>query len=166
MAAAKSHQKSGGSDGGERLIATNPIARQNFFIEEVIEAGIALTGTEIKSIRAQSPNLRDSFVEIRAQGKRLEAWLLNAHIAPYSHGNIWNHEPLRKRKLLLHSEQIERLFGDTTRKGYTLVPTRMYFKKGRAKVEIGLAKGKTKGDKREDIKRKTDEREMEKAMKR
>jgi len=151
-------------NGGEKLIATNPIARQNFFIEEVVEAGIALTGTEIKSIRSQSPNLRDSFVEIRAQGTRLEAWLLNAHIAPYSHGNIWNHEPLRKRKLLLHGYQIERLFGDTTRKGYTLVPTRMYFKNGRVKVEIGLAKGKTKGDRREDLKRKTDEREMEKAM--
>ena len=164
MSAAKV-QKSD-QNGAEKLIATNPIARQNFFIEEVMEAGIALTGTEIKSIRAQSPNLRDSFVEIRAQGKRLEAWLLNAHIAPYSHGNIWNHEPLRKRKLLLHSHQIERLFGDTTRKGYTLVPTRMYFKKGRAKVEIGLAKGKTKGDKRQDLKRKTDEREMEKALRR
>ena len=148
----------------EKLIATNPIARQNFFIEEVLEAGIALTGTEIKSIRAQSPNLRDSFVEIRVQGSRLEAWLMNMHISPYSHGNIWNHEPLRKRKLLLHAHQIERLFGDTTRKGYTLVPTRMYFKKGRAKVEIGLAKGKTKGDRREDLKRKTDEREMEKAL--
>jgi SsrA-binding protein len=159
------HSGSGkAKNSGEKLIATNPIARQNFFIEEVIEAGIALTGTEIKSIRGQSPNLRDSFVEVRAQGQRLEAWLLNAHIAPYSHGNIWNHEPMRKRKLLLHAHQIDRLFGDTTRKGYTLVPTRMYFKNGRVKLEIGLAKGKTKGDRREDLKRKTDEREMEKAM--
>lgn len=149
----------------EKLIATNPNAHQNYFISEVVECGMVLTGTEIKSIREQSPNLRDAYVEIRPKGKTLEAWLYNAHIAPYTHGNIWNHEPLRKRKLLLHHEQIERLFGETTQKGMTLVPTRMYFKKGLAKIELGIGKGKKKQDKREDIKRKTAEREMDQAMK-
>ncbi len=154
------------SKSGEKLIATNPSARQNFFIEDVIECGMVLTGTEIKSIREQSPNLKDAFVEIRQRGRTLEAWLLNAHFAPYTHGNIWNHEPLRKRKLLLHKQQIERLFGENTQKGMSLIPTRMYFKKGLAKIEIGIGKGKKKQDKREDIKKKSAEREIDQAMKR
>ncbi len=151
--------------GGEKLIATNPTARQNYFIQEVIEAGMALTGTEIKSIRAQAPNLRDSYVEVSGRDSSLEAWLVNAHIAPYSHGNIWNHDPLRRRKLLLHKRQIERLFGAVMREGVTIVPTRMYFKNGRAKIELALAKGKKMADKRETLKRKSAEREMDQAIK-
>jgi SsrA-binding protein len=149
----------------EKLIGTNPLARVDFAFEEVVEAGIALTGTEVKSLRAQAPNLRDSFVEVRPLGKRLEAWLLNCHIAPYSHGNIWNHEPTRRRKLLLHRHQIEKIFGSTTKGGLTAVPIRMYFKAGKAKVEIGIGRGKKKADKRQDLKRKTDKREMDQARK-
>ncbi len=150
----------------EKLIATNPNARANYFIDEVVEAGIVLTGTEVKSLRNASPNLRDSFVEVTGQlGKKLEAFLMNTHIAPYTHGNIWNHPPTRKRKLLLHRHQIERLYGASVRDGMTIVPLRMYFKKGLAKIEIGLGKGKKKGDKRADVKKKTADREIAKAMK-
>jgi SsrA-binding protein len=150
---------------GEKLIATNPIARSNFSIESTLEAGLVLTGTEIKSIRAQSPNLRDGFVEVSQSGSRFEAWLVNTHIAPYSHGNIWNHEPLRRRKLLLHAKEIERLWGALTQRGMTIVPTRMYFKDGLVKIEIGVGKGKNKIDKRDDIKSRSAEREMDRAMK-
>ena len=157
--------------GGEKVIATNPNARSDYFLEEVVEAGIALMGTEVKSIRSQSPNLKDSHVEIsskkRAEGyaPRLEAWLLNFHIAPYSHGNIWNHEAKRPRKLLLHSHQIRKMFGALTQEGKTLIPTRIYFKNGRVKVEVAIAKGKKKGDKREDVKKRSQDREMQQAMK-
>lgn len=153
---------------GEKLIATNPNARSNYFLEEFLEAGMALTGTEIKSLRTQAPNLRDAFVEVRSArgGKSFEAWLLNAHIAPYSHGNIWNHDPLRQRKLLLHAHQLSKLHGAIIQKGMSLVPTRMYFKKGRAKIEIALGKGKKKHDKREDLKKRAHVREMDQARKR
>ncbi|MEK6579948.1 MAG: SsrA-binding protein SmpB [Bdellovibrionota bacterium] len=153
---------------GEKLIASNP-NRGNFFIDEVVEAGIVLTGTEVKSLRAQSPNIRDSFVEVRGRGGRgtkLEAWLLNAHIAPYAFGNIWNHDPLRKRKLLLHSNQLGRMFESITQKGLSAIPVRMYFKKGLVKVEVGLGRGKKKYDKREDQKKKSAQREMDVARKR
>jgi SsrA-binding protein len=151
---------------GEKLIATNPNAKRNFHIEEVVEAGIALQGTEIKSLRNQSPNLNDAFAEISGKrGSALEAWLVNAHIAPYTHGNIWNHEPLRRRKLLLHRHQIDKMFGAITQKGYTVVPTRMYFKDGYAKVELGLGRGKTKGDKRDSTKKRDAQREMDQARK-
>jgi len=149
----------------EKLISSNPNARQNYEWIELVEAGVVLTGTEIKSIRAQSPNLRDAFVEVVAKGTKLEAFLINSHVAPYSHGNIWNHEPGRRRKILLHRHQIERLFGAITQKGLTCVPTRMYFKKGLVKVELALARGKTKEDRRDDIKKKTADREMEQALK-
>lgn len=156
---------------GEKLIASNPHARSNYFIEEVVEAGIVLTGTEIKSLRNQTPNLKDSFVEIAAAAKNtistlIEAWLLNVHIAPYSHGNIWNHDPLRKRKLLLHRHQINKLFGAVTQKGLSIIPLRMYFKSGRAKIELGIGKGKKKFDKREEIKKRSAEREIDYARKR
>jgi SsrA-binding protein len=150
---------------GEKLIAGNPSARSDYFIEEVVEAGLALTGTEVKSLRTQSPNLKDAYVDIRPLGSRLEAWLINMNIAPYSHGNIWNHDPKRRRKLLLHRYQIERMFGSITQKGLTIVPLRMYFKKGRAKIELGLGKGKKKYDKREDLKKKSAQREMDLARK-
>jgi SsrA-binding protein len=150
---------------GEKLIATNPLAHANYFIDEVVEAGVVLTGTEVKSLRVQSPNLRDSFVEVRRSGGSLEAWLLNAHIAPYAYGNIWNHDPVRKRKLLLHGHQIEKIFGSITQKGLTVIPTRIYFKQGRVKLELGLGRGKKKYDKREDLKKKSAEREMAHARK-
>lgn len=150
---------------GEKLLATNPLARQNYFIDEVVEAGMVLTGTEIKSLRNQAPNLRDSFVEVRPTSEGIEAWLLNCHIAPYTHGNIWNHDPLRRRKLLLHRHQIDRIHGAITQKGMTVIPTRMYLKSGIAKIELGLGKGKKKFDKREDLKKKSAEREMDIARK-
>lgn len=155
---------------GEKLIASHPTARSDYFIQEVVEAGIQLTGTEVKSIRDQSPSLKDAFVDIQpsksGDSGSLEAWLLQAHIAPYSHGNINNHEPLRRRKLLLHRHQINRLFGSITQDGLTIIPLRMYFKKGRVKMELALAKGKKKHDKREDIKKRSAEREMDQARKR
>lgn len=149
---------------GEKLIATNPSAHSNYFIDEIVEAGIALTGTEVKSLRQTSPNLREGYIEVSSRARGVEAWLVNVHIGPYSHGNIWNHEVMRRRRLLLHRRQIEHLFGAVTQKGYTLVPTRMYFMKGLAKIEIGLGKGKKKGDKRETERRKTAENEMKQAI--
>ena len=154
-----------------KLIATNPSAKANYFLEETVEAGISLMGTEIKSIRNQSPNLKDSFVEITnrasktAKSASLEAWLVNVHIGPYSHGNIWNHEARRRRKLLLHASQIKRMYGVLTQEGKTIVPTQMYYVKGRVKVELAVAKGKKKGDKREDSKKRDQEREIDQAMK-
>jgi len=148
-----------------KLIATNPNAKRNYLIQEFLEAGIALQGTEVKSLRSQSPNLRDSYVDIRSRKDRLEAWLLNTHVPPYSHGNIWNHEPTRERKLLLHASETKKLFGAITQKGMTIIPTRMYFKKGIAKVELGLGKGKKKKDQREQVKARTAKREMDRAMK-
>ena len=153
---------------GEKLIATNPTARSDYFIQETLEAGIMLTGTEVKSLRTQSSSLKDAYIDIfPTHGTQvLEAWLLQMHIAPYSHGNIYNHEPLRKRKLLLTRKDIDRLFGAITQEGLTLIPLRMYFKKGKAKVEIGLAKGKKRHDKREDLKERSARREMDVAVKR
>ena len=157
--------------GGEKLIASNPYARSDYFLEEFVEAGIVLQGTEVKSIRAQSPNLKDAYVEISSKKRgdrmapKLEAWILNFHIAPYSHGNIWNHEPRRPRKLLLHAHQIKKMFGALTQDGKTLIPTRLYFSKGRVKVEVAIAKGKKKGDKREDVKKRSQDREMRQALK-
>lgn len=153
---------------GEKLIATHPTARADYFIQETFEAGIVLTGTEVKSIRTQSPSLKDAYVDIFPThgAKMLEAWVLQMHIAPYSHGNIYNHEPLRKRKLLLGRREIDRLFGAITQEGLTLIPLRMYFKKGRAKLEIGLAKGKKRHDRREDLKERSAKREMDIALKR
>lgn len=164
MAAAGGTKK--GEKSGEKLIATNPAARADYHFDEVVEAGLVLTGTEAKSLRLQAPNIRDAFVEVRPSGRTLEAWLFNCHIAPYSHGNIWNHEPMRKRKLLLHRHQIERIFGSTTKGGLSAIPLRMYFKDGRAKIEIGLGRGKKKFDKRQDLKKKSADREMDQARKR
>lgn len=149
----------------EKLIASNPAARANYFIDEVVEAGLVLTGTEVKSLRDQAPNLRDAFVEVSRKSLSFEAWLVNTHIAPYSHGNIWNHDPLRKRKLLLHQHQLEKIHGAIIQKGMTVVPLRLYFKKGIAKIELGMGKGKKKHDKREALKKKSAEREMEIARK-
>ncbi|RYZ72775.1 MAG: SsrA-binding protein SmpB [Proteobacteria bacterium] len=149
----------------EKLIASNP-ARGDYFVETTVEAGISLTGTEVKSLRQSSPNLRDSFVDIHPKSTtRLEAWLLNMHIAPYTHGNLQNHEPLRKRKLLLHRHQIDQLHGSLVRDGMTVIPLRFYFKAGKVKCELGVCKGKKREDKRQDVKKKSADREIERVMK-
>ena len=143
-----------------KLIATNKQARRNYHIAETCEAGIALQGTEVKSLRAGKAQLRDAYAKV-VDG---EVWLYNCHISPYTHGNIHNHEPMRPRKLLLHRREIRRLFGKTAERGFTLVPTRMYFKRGKAKVELGLGKGKLLYDKREDIKARDAALEMKRAL--
>jgi SsrA-binding protein len=145
----------------QKVVATNREAYHNFHILETYECGIALTGTEVKSVREGRCNLKDSYGLIR-EG---EAWLLNAHISPYSHGNRENHEPTRTRKLLLHKSEIERLTGKTQEKGLTLVPTKMYLNKGRLKIELALAKGKKLYDKRETERRRETEREVRAMLK-
>jgi SsrA-binding protein len=144
-----------------KIVCQNRKAYHDYHIEETYEAGIALVGTEVKSLRAGKANLQDSYVIL----KDAEVFLLNAHISPYSHGNIMNHEPLRTRKLLLNRKEIERLRGKMIIKGYTLIPLKIYFKGSFAKVEVGLAKGKAKYEKRESIKEREAKREIDKAMK-
>lgn len=146
---------------GIKVVATNRKARHDYHIEDTIEAGIVLTGTEIKSIRAGRMNLQDSFAQVRNG----EVWLVGAHISPYTHGNRENHDPLRDRKLLLHRREINRLAGKVQERGYTLVPLRVYLKEGRAKVELGLARGKKQYDKRESIAKRDFDREMRRAVK-
>ena len=146
---------------GQRDAAVNRIASHNYFLLEKFEVGVALTGTEVKSVRGGLANLKDSYGLI----KDGELWLLNAHIGPYEHGNIHNHAPLRTRKLLMHRKEIERLWGKVRERGYSLVPLKIYFKDGRAKVEIALARGKHAYDKREAIARKDTRREIERIMK-
>ena len=153
-------QKSASAKTEEKIIADNRKARHDYFIEESYEAGIALVGTEVKSCRLGRVNLRDGYAAIQ-QG---DMFLENVHISPYEQGNRFNHEPLRKRQLLMHKGEILRLLGKVKEKGYTLVPLRLYFKKGRVKVEIGLAKGKKTYDKRDDIAARDVEREMARAM--
>jgi SsrA-binding protein len=148
------------TDAHIKPIATNRHARRNYHISETHEAGIALWGTEVKSLRAGNVQLRDAFAKI-VDG---EVWLYNCHISPYEFGNIHNHEPTRPRKLLLHAREIRRLYGKTAERGFTLVPTRMYFKRGKAKVEIGLGKGKLLHDKREDIKARDAQLEIKRAL--
>jgi len=145
---------------GERDAASNRAAAHNYFLLEKFEAGIALTGTEVKSIRGGRVSLRDAYGLI----KDGELWLLNAHIGHYEHGNIFNHEPLRARKLLVHAAELRKLIGKTQQRGMTLVPTRMYFRNGRVKVEIALAKGKQLWDKRETERRRTADREAREAI--
>ncbi len=145
---------------GERDAASNRAAAHNYFLLEKFEAGIVLTGTEVKSIRAGRVNLRDAYGLI----KDGELWLLNAHVGPYEHGNIFNHEPLRTRKLLVHATELRKLIGKTQQRGMTLIPTRMYFRNGKVKVEIALAKGKQLWDKRETERRRTADREAREAI--
>ncbi len=147
---------------GIRLIAQNKKAYHDYRIEETLEAGIALTGTEVKSLRAGRVNLRDSYAAV----ENGELFLIGVHISPYEQGNIFNHDPLRKRKLLVHARELRRLYGKVRLAGYTLVPTKMYFKNGLAKVELGLAKGKTTYDKRQTLAKKEAEREMERVFRR
>jgi SsrA-binding protein len=147
---------------GTKLVAQNKKAFHDYFIEETLEAGIALTGTEVKSIRAGRVNLRDSYAAV----DRGELYLIGTHISPYEQGNIYNHDPLRTRKLLVHARELRRLYGKVQMAGYTLVPTKLYFKEGRVKVEIGLAKGKAMFDKRQTLAKKEAERDMERALRR
>lgn len=144
-----------------RVVATNRKAFHDYFIQETHEAGIALTGTEIKSVRAGAVNLRDSFAQVR-EG---EMWLNNVHISPYAAGNRFNVDPYRARKLLLHRKEILRLMGRVQEKGLTIVPLRIYLKKNRAKVELALVKGKREFDKRDSISKRDAEREIERAVK-
>ena len=146
---------------GEKLVCQNPKAYHDYFIEATYEAGLALTGTEVKSLREGKANLKDSY----AEAKNDEVFLHHCHISPYEAGNRFNHEPRRTRKLLLHKAEIRRLMGRTVEKGYTLVPLKIYFKHGVAKVELGLAKGKKLYDKRQAIKEKQDQRDIERVMK-
>ena len=145
----------------EKLICQNKKAWHNYFIEDKYQAGISLLGTEVKSLREGRANLGNSYGKI----KDGEIFLVDAHISPYTHGNRFNPDPLRTRKLLLHKKEIRRLIGKIQEKGFTLIPLRLYFSNGKAKVELGLAKGKKLFDKRETIKRKTMERDMERGRK-
>jgi len=146
---------------GEKLICNNKKAYHDYFIEEKYEAGMVLTGTEVKSLRLGKANLNDAFVQIRSG----EAFLNNLHISPYEFGNRENHDPDRLRKLLMHKKEIIKLFSKIREQGYTVIPLRLYFKNGMVKAEIGLAKGKKLYDKREDLKKKDHKREVEQAMK-
>jgi SsrA-binding protein len=142
-------------------IAENRKAYHDFHLLETFEAGVALLGTEVKAIREGRVNLRDSFARVDGG----EVFLCNVHISPYSHRGYADHEPLRKRKLLLHKDEIRKLIGKTVEKGMTLIPVRMYFKKGRVKVAVSLAKGKKEYDKRETIKKRETDRETRAAIK-
>lgn len=144
-----------------KVVCQNRKAFHDYFIEDTLEAGIALSGTEVKSLREGKANLKDSYVLVKGG----EVFLLNCHISPYSHGNIMNHDPVRTRKLLLHRKEIDRMSGKAAAKGYTLIPLKIYFKASFAKVEIGLAKGKRLFEKRDTIKEREAKREIEKAMK-
>jgi SsrA-binding protein len=144
----------------EKIVCQNKLARVNYFIEDTCEAGMVLVGTEVKALREGMANLKDSY----AQVKDGEVFLRDMHISPYSHGNIANHDPLRERKLLLHKKEIKRLYGKTQERGMTLVPLKVYFKNGKVKVEIGIGKGKKLYDKREDIKKREDQRDMERGF--
>lgn len=144
----------------DKVLAQNRKAFHDFFIEETFEAGIVLTGTEIKSIRRGKANLRDAYARIEGR----EVFLHNLHISPYEQGNRFNHDPLRTRKLLLHRAEISKLIGASREKGYTLVPTKMYLRNGFCKVELGLAKGKKQHDKREAMKKRDADREIAKAL--
>jgi SsrA-binding protein len=147
---------------GLRIVCQNKKAYHDYEILEKIEAGLVLLGTEVKSLRQGKANLKDSYAKIR-QG---EVHLHGCHISAYTHATYDNHEPERVRKLLLHNFEIKRLFGKTQEKGYALIPLRIYFSKGKAKVELGLARGKKQYDKRESLKRKEETREMERLRKR
>jgi SsrA-binding protein len=145
-----------------KVVATNRKAYHDYFIEEKLEAGVMLRGTEVKSLRDGRVNLQDSYASVDDG----EVYLHHCHISPYSHGNIMNHDPLRARKLLLHRKEINKLIGKTQQKGLTLIPLRIYFsKQGRAKVELALAKGKKQYDRRETIKAREADREVERAIK-
>ena len=159
--AQKSKEARADSRGGDRLVSNNRKAYHDYFIDESVEAGLVLVGSEIKSIRAGKVNLRDSYVTIRNG----EAWLIGSHIAGYAQASYQDHEPGRDRKLLLHRREIMRLRQRVDQKGYTIIPLKMYLRDGRAKVEIGLARGKRQYDKREAIAQRDADRAIERAIK-
>lgn len=145
-----------------KIICENRKARFNYQLGERFEAGLVLTGSEVKSLRAGKVSLTDAYADIRDG----EAFLVQAHIAPYEKGGYANHEPKRKRKLLLHKKEIQKLIGKTQAKGFSLIPTKMYFKNSKAKVELALGSGKKSHDKRQSIKERETGREMDREMKR
>ncbi|MCA1726243.1 MAG: SsrA-binding protein SmpB [Actinobacteria bacterium] len=145
---------------GEKLVATNRRARFDFLIEESYEAGIVLTGSEVKSLREGHASLNEAFARVEGD----EVWLENLHIPPYMPGDRRNHDSRRPRKLLLHRREIQRLIGKTAERGLTLVPIRLYFKRGMAKVEVGLGKGKAKYEKRQSLREKEHNREIERSF--
>jgi len=145
----------------KRVVAQNRKARHDYFIEQTIEAGIVLSGTEVKSIRAGKVSLKDSYANV----KNGEVFIYGMHISPYEQGNIFNKDPLRDRKLLLHRAEINKLIGYIQQKGMTLVPLEVYFKNGKVKIELGIAKGKKLYDKREDIAKRDALREIDRRLK-
>ncbi len=145
----------------KKLVANNKKAYHDYFIEEKYEAGLVLHGTEVKSLRMGKCSIKEAFIRL----ENGEAFIYGMHISPYEKGNIFNKDPLRVKKLLLHKQQIRKLIGDSSEKGYTIVPLQVYFSDGRAKIEIGLAKGKKLYDKRQDIAKKDQRREAEKELK-
>ncbi|MFL0249735.1 SsrA-binding protein SmpB [Clostridium neuense] len=145
----------------DNTLADNKKAWHDYFIEETYECGIELVGTEVKSIRGGRANLKDSYAEVRNS----EIYACNIHISPYEHGNIYNVDPLRKRRLLLHKSEISKLIGYTAQQGYTLVPIAMYLKNRRVKVKLAVAKGKKDYDKRDSLKEKAAKRDIERSMK-
>jgi SsrA-binding protein len=145
---------------GERDATVNRAASHNYFLEDKLETGVMLTGSEVKSVRSGHANLKDAYALV----KDGELWLLNAHIGAYEHGGYANHAPLRTRKLLAHKEELRKLLVKSQQRGYTLIPTRMYFKNGKLKCEVALAKGKQIWDKRETERRRTVEKETREAM--
>jgi SsrA-binding protein len=144
----------------EKIIAQNKTARLNYFIDDTYEAGIALVGTEVKALREGKANLKDSYALV----KDGEVFIHEMHISPYTFGNRMNHDPLRVRKLLLHKGEIKRLYGKSRERGLALIPLKVYFKKGRVKVEIGIGRGKRLYDKRESLRNKSDRREIERGI--
>ena len=144
----------------EKIIAQNKTAHLHYFIDETYEAGIVLVGTEVKSLREGRANLKDSYAVVR-EG---EVFLHELHISPYTFGNRNNHEPLRVRKLLLHNREIKRLYGKSRERGLSIVPLKLYFKRGKVKVEIGVGQGKKLYDKRDELKKRDDRRDMARAM--
>ena len=146
---------------GVKIACENRKARHDYFIHEVFEAGLVLSGTEVKSLRAGKANLKDSYAQIQNG----EIYLQNMHISPYEQGNIFNHDPLRPRKLLMHKSEIVKLFSQTRENGYTLVPLKIYFVRGKAKLELALVSGKKNYDKRQDLADKAAKRDVERAMK-
>ena len=144
-----------------KLVANNKKAYHDYFIEEKYEAGLVLHGTEVKSLRMGKCSIKEAFIRI----ENSEVFIYGMHISPYEKGNIFNKDPLRVKKLLLHKQQIRKLIGNSAEKGYTIVPLQVYFRDGRAKIEVGLAKGKKLYDKRQDIAKKDQRREAEKELK-
>ncbi len=143
-----------------KVVATNRKAKFEYFLIETFEAGISLQGSEIKSIRAGQISIKEAYVRVDDRG----AWLLEAHIAPYAEANRFNHEPRRPRQLLLHKKEIRKLQNNVQKKGLTIIPTKVYLKGGRAKIEIALARGKKLHDKRQDLKKKATERDMQREI--